>query len=126
MNAISVAVVMEKCHAQSWTVVMVILERMTVVGSAGDWQGEGFVGLTDAPTSLDALLRTAPDSEKWISLMHHVLCRYTVDRENFAHENICLLNFRVVLFSSPRQTGGVASFLLFDVVFLIFVIIGYR
>ena len=40
---------------------------------------------------------------------------YTVDREIFARKNICLLNFRVVLFSSPRHTGSVASFLLFDV-----------
>ena len=40
----------------------------------------------------------------------------TVDREVFARKkDICLLNFRVVLFSSPRHTGSVASFLLFDV-----------
>ena len=39
----------------------------------------------------------------------------TVDREIFARKNIRLLNFRVVLFSSPRHTGSVASFLLFDV-----------
>ena len=40
----------------------------------------------------------------------------TVDREIFTRKNIRLLNF-VVLFSSPRQTGSVASFLLFDVNF---------
>ena len=53
----------------------------------------------------------------------------TVDREVFAHKNIYLLNFRIVLFSSLWHTGSVASFLLFDAenfVFLIFVVIGYR
>ena len=40
-------------------------------------------------------------------------CRITVDREIFARKN--LLNFHVVLFSSPRYAGSVASFLLFDV-----------
>ena len=40
---------------------------------------------------------------------------YTVDREIFARKNIRLLNIRVVLFSSPRHTGSVASFLIFDV-----------
>ena len=53
----------------------------------------------------------------------------TVDREVFAGKNIRLLNFRVILFPSPRHTGSVASFL-FDAekyyVFLIFVVIGYR
>ena len=39
----------------------------------------------------------------------------TVDREIFAHKNIRLLNFWVVLFSLPRHTGSVASFLLFNV-----------
>ena len=48
-------------------------------------------------------------------------CRYAdeaeiaVDWEIFARKNICLLNFRVVLFSSPWHTGSVASFLLFEV-----------
>ena len=44
-------------------------------------------------------------------------CMYrSVDQEIFARTNIHLLNFRVVLFSSPRHTGSVtvASFL-FDV-----------
>ena len=40
---------------------------------------------------------------------------HTIDREIFARKNIRLLNFRVVLFSPPRHTGSVASFLLFDV-----------
>ena len=35
----------------------------------------------------------------------------TVDREIFARKNSRLLNFRVVLFSSPQLTGSVASFL---------------
>ena len=39
----------------------------------------------------------------------------TVDREIFTRKNIRVLNFRVVLFLSPRHTGSVASFLLFDV-----------
>ena len=39
----------------------------------------------------------------------------TIDREIFARKNIRLLNFHVALFSSPRHTGSVASFLLFDV-----------
>ena len=39
---------------------------------------------------------------------------YAVDREIFARTNIRLLNFRVVLFSSPQHTGSVASFVLFD------------
>ena len=39
----------------------------------------------------------------------------TIDREIFTCKNIHPLNFRVVLFSSPRHTGSVASFLLFDV-----------
>ena len=52
---------------------------------------------------------------------------HTVDWEIFARKNIRLLNFRVVLFSSPQHTGSVASFLLFDVEkYLIFVVVGYR
>ena len=49
----------------------------------------------------------------------------TVDREIFAHKNIRPLDFRVVLFSSPRHTGSVASFLLFNVEKKI-VVVGYR
>ena len=48
-----------------------------------------------------------------VSIRFYILC--TIDWEIFAHKNICLLNFRIVLFSSPRHTGSVASFLLFDV-----------
>ena len=46
-----------------------------------------------------------------------LLCidHYTVDREIFPRKSILPLNFRVVLFSSSRHTGSVASFLLFDV-----------
>ena len=43
-----------------------------------------------------------------------MIINHTVHREIFALTNIRLLNFRVVLFSSPRHTGSVASFL-FDV-----------
>ena len=51
----------------------------------------------------------------------------SVDREIFTCKNIRLLNFRVVLFSSPRHTGSVASFLLSDVEkYLIFVVVGYQ
>ena len=39
---------------------------------------------------------------------------YAVDREIFARTNIRLLNFRIVLFSSPQHTGSAASFVLFD------------
>ena len=39
---------------------------------------------------------------------------YAVDREIFARTNIRLLNFHIVLFSSPQHTGSVASFVLFD------------
>ena len=46
-----------------------------------------------------------------------IRCSDTVDREIFAHKTIRLLkfNFRVILFSSPRHTGSVVSFLLFNV-----------
>ena len=51
----------------------------------------------------------------------------TVDWEIFARKNIRLLNFHVVLFSSPWHTGSVTSFLIFDVEkFLFFIVIGYR
>ena len=51
----------------------------------------------------------------------------TVDREIFARKNNCLLNFRVVLFLSPRHTGSVPSFLLFDVEkYSCFVVVGYQ
>ena len=42
-----------------------------------------------------------------------------IDQEIFARKNIRLLNFHV-LFSSPRHTGSVASFLLFDVEIYLF------
>ena len=52
---------------------------------------------------------------------------HTVDRKISLVKNILLLNFRIVLFSSPRHTGSVALFLLFDVEkLLIFVVVGYR
>ena len=57
--------------------VVVIVERRMDVRSAVDWQGEGFVELMDGLTSPAALLRTAPGSEPLISLMRHVICRYT-------------------------------------------------
>ena len=50
----------------------------------------------------------------------------TVDRETFARKNI-RLKFSRVLFSSPRNTGSVASFLLFHAEkYKIFVVVGYR
>ena len=61
--------------------------------------------------------------------MSHKLKLYacTVDREIFARKNICLLNFHVVLFSLPRHTGSVASFLLLDAEkYSIFAVVGYR
>ena len=74
-----VAVAMEKCRVQSWSVMMMIVERRRMdARSVVDWQGEGFVELMAALTSRAALLRTALGSEKLISLMHHVICRYTV------------------------------------------------
>ena len=66
--------------------------------------------------------------EEYIHVRH--THRHTTDAYrrsgNFTRENIRLLNFHVVLFSSHWHTRSVASFLLFDVAkYLIFVVVGY-